>query len=278
MKAIGDLSKRNRWGSWTTVFRILLKHRMILSILDTRVKPVDPLLRRITLNLRFVIVMSKFHALPEVPRLSLVESALQLMRARIEDGSWKIGERIPKEAELAEMLQVGRNTVREAIRVLSHSEVLEVRQGDGTYVRSNVDPAETMRKVNQSRLRDHFELRALLETEAARLAATRRTKADLDDLTKLLRERGEPPRGNKLALFVDRDVAFHIAIAKASHNTALEELYRYFANSIRVSTHAVLKEHELPGARMASHQKIIDAIRKQDPDDAAVATLEVVTP
>ncbi len=224
------------------------------------------------------MAMSKLRALPEVPRLSLVESALQLMRARIEDGSWKIGERIPKEAELAEMLQVGRNTVREAIRVLSHSEVLEVRQGDGTYVRSSIDPAETMRKVNQSRLRDHFELRALLETEAARLAATRRTKADLDNLTKLLRERGEPPRRDKLTLFVDRDVAFHMAIAKASHNTALEELYRYFANSIRVSTHAVLKEHELPGARMASHQKIIDAIRKQDPDAAAAAALEVVTP
>jgi len=91
--------------------------------------------------------MSTSVTLPQAPRRSLVESTMDLIRAQIEGGAWKVGERIPKEQELADMLQVGRNTVREAIRVLSHANVLEVRQGDGTYVRSNVDPAEVMRRV-----------------------------------------------------------------------------------------------------------------------------------
>ena len=81
-------------------------------------------------------------SLPSAPRRSLVDVTIELMRTQIEEGRWQVGERIPKEAELAEMLKVGRNTVREAVRVLSHARVLDVRQGDGTYVRLSVDPAE----------------------------------------------------------------------------------------------------------------------------------------
>ena len=115
--------------------------------------------------------MNNRFTLPQAPRRSLVDSTIELIRGQIEGGAWKVGERIPREQELAEMLEVGRNTVREAIRVLSHGQVLEVRQGDGTYVRTNIDPAEVMRRVGRSGLREHFALRCMLETEAARLAA-----------------------------------------------------------------------------------------------------------
>lgn len=83
--------------------------------------------------------MSGSSSLSQLPRRSLVDCAIDAMREKIESGAWPVGERIPKETELAEMLQVGRNTVREAIRVLSHADVLEVRQGDGTYVRFELD-------------------------------------------------------------------------------------------------------------------------------------------
>ncbi len=165
--------------------------------------------------------MSTQLSLPQAPRMSLVESTIGLIRSQIESGAWKVGERIPKEAELADMLQVGRNTVREAIRVLSHAHVLEVRQGDGTYVRTNIDPAETMRRISRSSLRDHFELRAILETEAARLAAARRTDDDLHQLGRPLKARGSASGQGGLAGFVERDTAFHAAIAKAAHTAAL---------------------------------------------------------
>ncbi|WP_163535701.1 FadR/GntR family transcriptional regulator, partial [Klebsiella pneumoniae] len=73
--------------------------------------------------------MNNRFTLPQAPRRSLVDSTIELIRGQIEGGAWKVGERIPREQELAEMLEVGRNTVREAIRVLSHGQVLEVRQG-----------------------------------------------------------------------------------------------------------------------------------------------------
>ncbi|CAO3438799.1 Transcriptional regulator, GntR family [Azospirillum endophyticum] len=176
------------------------------------------------------------------------------------------------------MLQVGRNTVREAIRVLSHARVLEVRQGDGTYVRSSVDPAEVMRRVSHASLRDHFELRAILETEAARLAATRRTDEDLERLGQLLKARGDASTDDDIAGFVDRDLAFHAAVATAAHNTALTELYRYFSAAVRQNTQAVVAEHAVPEPSHAAHARIVDAIEQQDSERAAEAARAVVAP
>ena len=81
--------------------------------------------------------------------------------------------------------------MREAVRTLAYSGVLEVRRGDGTYVRRNVDPAETMRDVDRAARSDHLELQCMLETECARYAARRRTDEDLATLRKLLKARGE---------------------------------------------------------------------------------------
>ncbi len=222
--------------------------------------------------------MSTSATLPQAPRRSLVESAMELIRAQVEGGDWKVGERIPKEQELADMLQVGRNTVREAIRVLSHANVLEVRQGDGTYVRSNVDPAEIMRRVSRSSLRDHFELRAMLETEAARLAAIHRTKADVTLLRRLLGERGEQYNHKGGETFIDADLNFHSAIARISGNAALAELYRYFSSMVRFNMMSALDFDDLPEPGQEAHAAIVEAIDHQDEEGAAIAAKAVIAP
>ena len=216
--------------------------------------------------------------LPQAARRSLVDSAIDLIRTQIETGRWKVGARIPKEAELAAMLQVGRNTVREAVRVLSHAKVLEVRQGDGTYVRLNVDPAEVMRRVAHASLRDHFELRALLETEAARRAAARRNDDDVARLETLLEARGDRPQDGDLAAFIERDIAFHVAVAQCGDNAALAELYRYFALSSHGSTGTALADRALPEPDLAAHRRVVDAIREGDEAGAAEAARAIVGP
>jgi DNA-binding FadR family transcriptional regulator len=168
--------------------------------------------------------------------------------------------------------------VREAIRVLSHGQVLEVRQGDGTYVRTNIDPAEVMRRVGRSGLREHFALRCMLETEAARLAAVHRSKADVGLLRRLLKARGEQEQHASSAAFAEADTAFHCAIAGMCGNGALAELYRYFANSVRMNTLTALKDKELPEPGLATHEAIVDAIERQDGEAAAAAVRNVVAP
>lgn len=211
-------------------------------------------------------------------RLSLVDQAVTTLKAEIQSGRWALGTRIPTEAELVERLGVSRNTLREAIRVLCVSGMLEVRQGDGSYVRATVDLGENLRRLGRASLREHLELRALLEAEAAALAALRRSETDLKDLDRLLaardRHQAEPAR----TAFIEADLAFHRRIAQASGNRALAELYDYFCQSIRGYLQATLDDQDLPEPDQASHQAIVDAIRAGNPEAAAAAAHAVTAP
>src|SRR3954447_6009914 len=84
--------------------------------------------------------------LEPVPRSSAVEAVIDQMQGQLTSGAWSVGDRIPGEYDLSARLQVSRPAVREAIRALSHIGVLEVRRGDGTYVRSAVDPRPLLRR------------------------------------------------------------------------------------------------------------------------------------
>ncbi|MEX5623926.1 GntR family transcriptional regulator, partial [Pseudomonas syringae] len=75
----------------------------------------------------------------ELTKRSLVELAVERMRERIVMGDWKVGQRLPTEPELALQLGISRNTVREAMRVLAFSGLVEIRQGDGSYLRTAQD-------------------------------------------------------------------------------------------------------------------------------------------
>ncbi|WP_410951415.1 FadR/GntR family transcriptional regulator [Pseudomonas sp. S1(2024)] len=213
-----------------------------------------------------------------VPRLSLVESTIQTIRSLIDQRVWKVGECIPKEAELAEQFAVGRNTIREAIRVLSHSGMLEVRQGNGTYVRRELDPAQTVSKLNRTGLRDHLELQCLLEAEAARFAARRRTPEDIARLKAALDQRGEYSSSCDLDEFLDRDRNFHVAIATASHNDALQALYAYFNASIHSHTKSIFSDAQLPEPSLKDHEIIVDAIVAGDEESAAFAARNMLQP
>lgn len=220
-------------------------------------------------------------SLPPATRHSLVDSAIEILKSNITSGIWRVGHRIPTELDLARQLAVGRNTVREAVRTLAYSGVLEVRQGDGTYVRRNVDPAETMRDVDRAARGDHLELQCMLETECARYAARRRTDEDLAVLHALLKARGERETWGDVKTFVERDRAFHIAVAAASHNHALEALYRYFSGSILANVEDVLvelDEADIPEPDMKAHQAVLDAIEQRDENKAVRATLAILKP
>lgn len=213
--------------------------------------------------------------LEPVPRSSAVEAVIEQMQRQLTSGVWRIGDRIPGEYDLSARLQVSRPAVREAIRALSHVGVLEVRRGDGTYVRSAIDPRPLLRRVERATLRDVFELQQAYDVQAARLAARRRTRDDLLRLGALLEDRdaaGDP------AEFGEADVHFHRGVAEASHNPLLVEGFRYFQSRLRESLSAVRLDSELPDGGPAAHRAVVDAIAARDPDAAARAAEAVVVP
>ncbi|MGW6917838.1 FadR/GntR family transcriptional regulator [Kitasatospora sp. NPDC054939] len=208
-------------------------------------------------------------------RRSLVDTAIDQLREQLAAGTWAVGDRIPTEHELAERLQVGRNTVREAIRVLVHAGMLVSRQGEGTFVRSTSDPAAVLRGVQRSGVRDVLEVRAALEAEGARLAALRHTPEDIARMRAALAREAEvlaahPERAGREAT-VEHDLEFHTAVVEAAHNPALAEVYRYFGASVRESMRTAFGDHDMPEVVVATHAALVDAIESGDPDRAEAA-------
>ncbi|PSH59208.1 MULTISPECIES: FadR/GntR family transcriptional regulator [Phyllobacterium] len=209
-------------------------------------------------------------------RSNLADNAINNIRVEITANRWQIGDRIPNEATLAEMLGVSRGTVREAVRVLVAQGFLETRQGSGTYVRSVIDADDTLLRIRRTGLRDQVETRCALEVEAARLAALRHTPAIIAGLRQLLAARGEYDTANH-DRYVERDLAFHKAVVAASGNRAFVEVYEFFSASIQEVIKATVTG-ELPEPDMAAHVSIVDAIASGDPDMAASTTRAFMAP
>ncbi|GLW65338.1 GntR family transcriptional regulator [Actinomadura rubrobrunea] len=214
-------------------------------------------------------------ALSPVARGSTVEAVVDRIQAEVSGGAWRVGERIPGELDLAARLGVSRPAVREAIRALAHVGVLEVRRGDGTYVRSCADPRPLLRRVQTAALRDVFEVQLAHDVQAARLAALRRTEADLARLEELLAARDAAEDADE---FGAADSRFHLGVAEASGNPVLVEACRYFIGRLRESLSAIRLDHRIPEAGPARHRAVLDAVAAGDPDAAARAAAAVIEP
>ncbi len=130
---------------------------------------------------------SKTMELKKPVRVSLARQVLTAMESMIRSGKWKVGDRIPAEAELARAFSVSHNTIREALQSLIHMGMLEARPGDGTYVMASDRFAVAVsNRLKESELPQILEARLALEKEIARLAAVKRTDEDLKELENAL--------------------------------------------------------------------------------------------
>ncbi|GLU45817.1 FadR/GntR family transcriptional regulator [Nocardiopsis ansamitocini] len=201
-------------------------------------------------------------------RTGLVDQVITQLRTQIDSGEWSVGDRIPTESELSEQLEVGRNTVREAVRALAHAGLLEIRQGAGTFVRASSELGGALRRrLERSQLRENLEVRRALELEAARLAALRHTDADLAAIDTAIGERAQAWRERDVNAFIEADFTFHRAVVVATHNLLLVELYDDISQAVYESiAHTV----DMTGASDdgLDHQGLADAIHDGDPERA----------
>ncbi|HEX2315129.1 MAG TPA: FadR/GntR family transcriptional regulator [Thermomonospora sp.] len=203
-------------------------------------------------------------------RSSLVDQVIDQLKGEIAAGAWTVGAKIPPEPVLSETLGVGRNTVREAVRALTHAGLLECRQGDGTYVRATSELSGAVRRrLRTAEILEILEVRRALETEAARLAALRRTDEDVARIRAALARCEELAESGDRCAFVEADLDFHMAVAEATHNRVLIELYGDFGEALRASITAAvnLLEHvDVP------HAPLAEAVVRGDADAAEQAT------
>ena len=202
-------------------------------------------------------------------RSALSEQVIAALRAQITSGEWPVGSRIPTEPELVEQLGVARNTVREAVRALSHNGLLDIRQGSGTYVVATSELAGVMqRRFAEADPRHIAELRSTLESAAARLAAERRTEKDLRQLDALLLRREEAWESGDKEAFVAADATFHLAVVSASHNDVMTAMYADLGEVLRDWLREDVGEKLTPETYM-DHGRLLEAIRAGEADTAA---------
>ncbi len=209
---------------------------------------------------------------------SVYQQALEWMRTRIESGDWPVGDRIPTEAELVSILGVGRNTVREAVKYLTSTGMLEIRRGYGTYVRARSELGGLLnRRVEVAEILHAFEVRRALELEAVRLACERRTDEDVAQLRAALAARARFCDGTDEAGYASTDIAFHTAVVRTAHNPVLEDLFALLSEVIRATyefTHGAFD----PASSTEVHDEVVDAIEARDEVRAQAAARGYLDP
>ena len=209
----------------------------------------------------------------QIARTSITDQSVAWLRTQVQDGVWPIGTKIPPEAELAQELGVARNTVREAVRALVHTGVLEIRRGAGTFVRSdNEVDAVFARRLLQAGAVDIADLRRAIESEASRLACTRRTEADLADLRQALQRREIAKQSSASTDFISADYRFHRTVVRAAHNDLFNELFRCLADEVKVRPNDQFANSS-PAQINQAHHDVVEAIAAQNEAAAIQAAL-----
>lgn len=216
-------------------------------------------------------IRARLQPMPTPAATELVTDHLQSM---LLDGTLRAGDKLPSEPELAQLLRVGRSTLREAKRTLVARGLIEPRGKLGTFVAPPPkDPAKLASLhdlLANPRLPELHESRQIVESGALRAAALRASDADIKNLHAILDRIADDITRREQDVYL-RLVTFHRNLVKASHNQVLVSVYDLLAHLLRenqVPFYPSLSELE---EEVGSHRILVDAIASRDPDAAAAA-------
>ncbi|WP_431045236.1 FadR/GntR family transcriptional regulator [Streptomyces sp. P1-3] len=214
--------------------------------------------------------------------MAVTDEAIEKIKDMIVSGALRPGDRLPKESQLAAELGLSRNSLREAVRALSLIRVLDVRQGDGTYVTS-LDPQLLLQDLSfvvdfhqDDTALEFLAVRRVLEPAATALACARITDAELDELSAHLDALGPRPSVRQL---VDCDLEFHRRIARASGNSVLCSLLDGLSGpTTRARVWRTLTRNGAAARTLYEHRAILGALRDRDTEAArSWATVHVAS-
>ncbi len=189
------------------------------------------------------------------------------------EGRYLAGEQLPNENELAEQLQVSRTTLREAMRVLVAQGVVETIRGKGTFVRKDFRPERLANLTSlldeQINLKDLYEIRLIVEPEAAYYATIRATDQELARILsygKLIEE-----KINRNEDRTEAEQNFHKAIANATHNAFMDKLMPVIFQAINEGVRLSETKREVIEHTLRDHQLIMDFMKARNPEGARSA-------
>lgn len=200
----------------------------------------------------------------EVERRTVAQSIVEQVKELILQGRLNSGQKLPSERELAEQLGVGRSSVREATSAMLAMGIIEIRPGEGAYVRpdfpqSMLDCVEWSALMLNQDSSDLFEARVAIETSTAGLAASRATREDKERLYQIVEQMA---KAATLEEFVGFDIEFHLALAKASRNLVMHDILSGLHNLMRSSMLQVLDSMNMRELALEQHRSLCATIRQ----------------
>ena len=196
-------------------------------------------------------------------------------------GEFGEGTRLPLEAELASRLDVSRNTLREAMKLLEAKALVRIAPRRGTVVEKRshwnlLDPevlewSSSLTVVNPDFLRELAQARHAIEPAAAAEVARSGADAEIGTIAAAYRAMADLPAGADIDAKVEADVRFHLAVADASNNRFLRSIMRSIMHAVRVNFAVLIAERGNYEGNLANHRRVLEAITRRDPDAARLA-------
>lgn len=206
----------------------------------------------------------------KIPRNNIPEIIVDEIQQSLLRGDFKPGEQLPSERALAQMFSVSRSSVREATKALQYMGLVEVKVGEGCFVK---DPAHALADsfkyaclLRKFSIRESIEAREILEADTARLAAIRATDRDKEKIVKAF-EAGLSCKGD-LECFLQRDFDLHMSVAEATHNGMLVQMIETIKGTLSEYSHDVLTWPGQVEVTIECHRKIVQAILDGEPEQA----------
>lgn len=218
-------------------------------------------------------------AFTAVRKTRLFEGVAQQIQRLIVDGALKPGDKLPPERELAARFAVSRGSVRDAIRTLELVGLVVPRQGEGTVV-ADVSPEAVVMPIasvlsrKRELIAELLEIRKMIEPALAARAAVRATPEEIARLEDLLRRQREKIVRGESA--VEEDTEFHYVIALAARNGVVRRVIDVLMRLLRETRARSLQTHGRPQRSLAGHKRILEAIKRRDPEAAERAVRQHV--
>lgn len=204
----------------------------------------------------------------KIKKQSLPKQIAEHIQQKILNNEYKIGDKLPTEPQLTQLFSVSRNTIREAIQSLNNAGIVETKQGDGTYVIAREPFQVALFKIMDATTHKNIlEVRELLEKHIIISAIKNATAKDLVEIKKCLELRTK--QTNTIHEATKADLNFHIAIAKATHNDIIINIYQYVSQYFNEVIYNTLKDNEEKQSDIdVIHEQLYQAICDKNTDKA----------
>lgn len=200
-----------------------------------------------------------------INKQSLADKVAAKIQEQVLLGKYQVNDKLPIEPELMKSFGVGRSTIREAIKILTNSGLLRVQQGAGTFVAKTTATTEPFdQRIKRTDIKDLNEIRELFEMKIAEKAALNRTAKDIETIRQHLANRKLYAELGELEACIDADIKFHVAIAEASKNEILADLFKSISWHLKKTFEQLHKDCQDFLQTQSMHQQLLDSITAQD--------------